>query len=305
MDENIVNQQVEDPIDDSSDMTVAEDSVTHPDGTVYYTTRAKVVGSRYNQIRLGKRGPRTKNLKGRHFGLLVVERYLGRNGYDNPVWGCLCKCGNRTAVTARSLVTGNTKSCGCLQRNYARLPWDSEEKQFLKRPPKKHPKLYALWRRIRYYSSLPDINSTHIDALREKNIPLLYKPWKKFEPFEEWAIENGWSEDKQLYIQRKDLNQGWFPDNCLFASKEMGGPKAGSKLYTYQGRTMCLSYWAKEFNMDYHTLQRRLNFCDGDIEKALQIPKAKYPEKRKSRKPAIRRKKREEKMREKELKENA
>ena len=256
------------------------------DGTVYYTTHVKVPGSKHSQIRVCKKGPRTKNLKGMHFGRLVVEKFLGKNGYDVPVWGCLCECGNRVAVTAYNLSKGKTKSCGCLQKEYATLPWDSEQKKWIKRDTrsKDHPKLYALWSRIRYFSKLPNIKCKYVDRLREKGIAMLYQPWKSFEVFEQWAVSNGWDESKNLRIQRRDKDIGWYPDNCIFASKEMGGFKAGALLYTYQGRTMCLSHWAKEFNMDYHTLQRRIKYCDGDLEKAIQIPKVKYPANRKSRK---------------------
>jgi hypothetical protein len=52
-------------------------------------------------------------MQGRRFGRLVVLR---RSGLSQPVkWVCKCKCGNETVVEGGHLVTGQTKSCGCLQ----------------------------------------------------------------------------------------------------------------------------------------------------------------------------------------------
>lgn len=55
----------------------------------------------------------TSDLLGKRFGkLVVVERIGSHNG--NAVWKCKCDCGNYCDVVARSLVSGHTKSCGCL-----------------------------------------------------------------------------------------------------------------------------------------------------------------------------------------------
>lgn len=45
------------------------------------------------------------------FGRLVaIERIGSKNG--RATWKCKCRCGNFTTALARSLVSGNTKSCG-------------------------------------------------------------------------------------------------------------------------------------------------------------------------------------------------
>jgi hypothetical protein len=58
------------------------------------------------------------NLIGRRFGRLVVElrseSKVFPSGQKQPQYVCLCDCGQTTIVLARNLVSGNTKSCGCL-----------------------------------------------------------------------------------------------------------------------------------------------------------------------------------------------
>lgn len=56
-----------------------------------------------------------KDLTGKKFGRLTVVKYL-RTTNTKPIWLCKCDCGKEIEVAAESLYTGNTKSCGCLQK---------------------------------------------------------------------------------------------------------------------------------------------------------------------------------------------
>lgn len=56
------------------------------------------------------------NLAGKKFGkLTVVKRAPNIN--ELTMWECKCECGNTTTVTAYSLTSGNTQSCGCICSN--------------------------------------------------------------------------------------------------------------------------------------------------------------------------------------------
>lgn len=59
------------------------------------------------------RPPRV-NLYGQKFGKLTVLDWVGAGK-----WSCQCECGNLTLVQTDNLRNGNTKSCGCLQRERA------------------------------------------------------------------------------------------------------------------------------------------------------------------------------------------
>jgi len=43
--------------------------------------------------------------------------------------------------------------------------------------------------------------------------------WSKFEPFRDWALANGYSDD--LTIDRIDNDKGYSPDNCRFVSRNI------------------------------------------------------------------------------------
>jgi hypothetical protein len=58
---------------------------------------------------------RSIDLTGQKYGLLtVIEREKTVGGKAR--WRCLCECGNEHVVNASDLRSGNTKSCGCLNR---------------------------------------------------------------------------------------------------------------------------------------------------------------------------------------------
>lgn len=61
-----------------------------------------------------------RNLKGKRFGKLFAVRNLEQRGASGSVlWECRCDCGNTVVVQSGSLISGNTRSCGCLKSQTA------------------------------------------------------------------------------------------------------------------------------------------------------------------------------------------
>ena len=64
--------------------------------------------------------PVFENLTGKRFGKLTVlyraEDYIQPSGQHKKMWHCKCDCGNECDVRAADLKTGNTRSCGCVQK---------------------------------------------------------------------------------------------------------------------------------------------------------------------------------------------
>jgi hypothetical protein len=61
------------------------------------------------------------NLIGQKFNKLTVLELNGINKKGDRVWKCICDCGNTEFcfVTTHNLKNGNTKSCGCYQKEMA------------------------------------------------------------------------------------------------------------------------------------------------------------------------------------------
>lgn len=80
-----------------------------------YLTRYDVMGCFCSMKCSGKNNK--KELKNKRFGRLVVLKDVLKRDRDMIVWKCKCDCGNITEVRGSGLLSGNTKSCGCLQKD--------------------------------------------------------------------------------------------------------------------------------------------------------------------------------------------
>lgn len=64
--------------------------------------------------------PPLHDLTGKQFVRLTAAWPVGRAKDGTVMWTVFCKCGNFLTVRSRNLVTGCSKSCGCLKKEKAR-----------------------------------------------------------------------------------------------------------------------------------------------------------------------------------------
>lgn len=60
------------------------------------------------------------DLVGQRFHRLTVAQFVGVSRHHESLWECQCDCGSVTTVSGNSLTGGNTRSCGCLQKDRVR-----------------------------------------------------------------------------------------------------------------------------------------------------------------------------------------
>lgn len=65
-----------------------------------------------------EQGRQAKDLRGQRFGRLVAIEPTEERRYNSVVWRCRCDCGNEKLASARALMSGGTKSCGCCHKKY-------------------------------------------------------------------------------------------------------------------------------------------------------------------------------------------
>ena len=53
---------------------------------------------------------------GQVYGRLTIKKLLGRNHNKKLIWEAECSCGNIITVTSDLVLSGSTRSCGCLQK---------------------------------------------------------------------------------------------------------------------------------------------------------------------------------------------
>ncbi len=75
------------------------------------------MAKKYNYIPSNRlKGP-AKNLEGKIFKYLTVTKVLGTSISNKClVWECVCQCGAIIEALSVNLLSGNTKSCGCFQK---------------------------------------------------------------------------------------------------------------------------------------------------------------------------------------------
>lgn len=189
-----------------------------------------------------------KDLTGQKFERLTAIKYLG-----GRKWRCLCDCGNEIDVFTNNLTRGNTKSCGCLNKELAskrqKIYGLAGSKVFavatgiIQRCYNKHSKNYKNYggRGVKVYS-------------KWRNNP---------SEFAKWLLDNGWHDGCQVDkdIKSKPDRAGYYPDTISIVSQsENARHKRNNIQITYHGKTQPLKTWCKELNLPYRTIFNRYKY---------------------------------------------
>lgn len=198
--------------------------------------------------------PKLIDLSNKRFGrLVVISRVPNKNG--RPRWLCRCDCGSFCEVPSSALRSGNTRSCGCLQKDIASknstIHGDSKTR------------LYKIWACIKDRCTNPR-NARYADY-GGRGISVCDE-WHTYIPFREWALSHGYADE--LSIDRADNNGSYCPENCRWVTrKEQARNKRNNRLIN--GKP--LAQWAEEYGIDRCLLRDRLGY-GWPLEKALTEP---------------------------------
>lgn len=199
------------------------------------------------------------DLTGRRFGRLVVlERAPSRK--HKTYWKCRCDCGTEKEILRDSLLGGRTKSCGCLNLEMVH-PHALTERAT-------HLRLYETWHGMKARCLNP--NYHHYDDYGGRGITVCKEWQESFDNFAHWADENGYVEG--LTIDRIDVNKGYSPDNCRWATaKEQANNRRNTRYVTWNGITKPITEWCKEMEIDIRVVRHRLNY-GWSVEDAFTVP---------------------------------
>lgn len=201
------------------------------------------------------------DLTGQRFGKLIPIKQNGRSKDKYVIWLCKCDCGLEINVNSKSLISGNTKSCGCwnfefaLTHGYARTP------------------TYGVWVDMKQRCLNP--NNKNYKNYGKRGITICDRWLNKEKGFENFLKDMG-EKPKGLTLDRIDNNiliNSYSQVNCKWASyKKQGRNKRNNRLETYNGKTQCRTEWEEEYNLPSGTLIRRIDYYGWSLEKALLTP---------------------------------
>jgi len=182
------------------------------------------------------------DITGQQFGrLTVLERSFPNGAGRNTRWKCRCACGAITIVYKCALTSGDTKSCGCLQK-------EINIKRSLKHGDAKRnnriAKEYNIWRAMKDRCLNENNHAFHIYGGR--GIKICDRWLNSYENFLE---DMGRCPDGHS-IDRIDNNGNYEPGNCRWATPKEQCCNTNRNIWIEaKGLKMILTDWARYFGI--------------------------------------------------------
>lgn len=149
---------------------------------------------------------RSKTSIGDLYGRLTVVSLSGYDKRNRPLWTCKCICGTIKIVAQGDLRAGDTRSCGCLNRDCQKLRSVTHGLT--------NTRLYKIWENVKSRCTNPNIPAYKDYGGRGI---LLCAEWFSFNEFHK---DMGETYKEHLTLDRINPNGGYNKENCRWIPEE-------------------------------------------------------------------------------------
>lgn len=173
------------------------------------------------------------DITGKTFGILKVHAYAGILK-GKSYWSCKCECGRVILVENSNLKSGHNTNCGCIARD-AKLKRSQHGKSKTRE--------YRIWAAVkrRCYNH----NTIRYKDYGGRGITMCDE-WR--DSFRNFINDMGPCPDENSSIDRIDVNKGYVPTNCRWATMKTQGVNRRNNAYVIiDGDKMTFSQAKEKF----------------------------------------------------------
>lgn len=159
-----------------------------------------------------KKGPRV-DITGRRFDKLIVIGVYDSVPYKGVRWLCLCDCGNHAIKFAYSLAEAKhtgCRECQSQSRSASRIRHGARQRI----RKHEHARLYSCWKGMHDRCTIA--SHPGFKYWGGKGVTVCGE-WATFEPFRDWALTHGYTDEMTMERQNPDGN--YEPANCEWITK--------------------------------------------------------------------------------------
>lgn len=170
--------------------------------------------------------------------------------FKNGRWYCVCSCtcGNEKTLRLDGVENEWVKSCGCLRKEKCGL---NPIKHGFAKKGHVAPE-FNIW--MTMISRCENTNNKSFPRYGGRGI----KVCERWHDFANFINDMGIRTSKELSIERKNNNDNYCPENCVWATKKQQSNNTRNNIFIiYKGETKTLAQWSRLHGMKYKKAYKR------------------------------------------------
>lgn len=197
---------------------------------------------------------RRLDLLGKNFGRWTVVEKIKSSNKSYTMWKCQCICGNMGSVITHNLLSGESKSCGCLHKEVSTILGKAR-----KTHGKRKSRTYSTWQGMIQRCYNP--KTIGFEYWGGRGIRVCDK-WLKFEGF----YEDMGEKPPKLTLDRIDNDKSYCKENCRWAcySTQTRNRRPFGKSHNFIGVYAAGRRWKS--SIWYNKKSRHIGTFDTELE---------------------------------------